>query len=57
MINQAIDMFPFNANYFNRKDILLNDLFRYDEALEAYDMAFAFSKDDVISSNKAYCML
>ena len=57
LINRAIEKFPFNPNHFNRKGIILNDLCRYDEAIEAYDRALAVSKDNNTLANKSYCMV
>ena len=57
LINQAIEKFPYNANHFNRKAIILEDLNMPEEALDVYDKALSFGPDRVIQANKAGCML
>lgn len=57
LIDDALDYLPFYPNHLNRKAIILQDLGRYDEALEFYDKALSLGSDDVISANKAECML
>ena len=57
LINQAIENYPYRSNQFNIKAIILQDLRRYEEALEFYDRALSISNDRVILANKARCML
>ena len=57
LINRAIENYPYSSNQFNIKAIILQDLRRYEEALEFYDKALSISNDRVISANKAGCML
>lgn len=57
LINQAIDINPHDANHFNRKAIILQDMRQYDYALDSYDRALSVKSDGTIRANKADCIL
>lgn len=57
LINRAMEINPPRLNDLNRKAIILQDLFRFEEAVEFYDKALALGRDDVVLANKARCLL
>ena len=56
LINQAIENFFYDLKFHNRKAMILQDMGRYEEALDVYDFALSISDDKIIRFNKASCM-
>jgi len=59
LLDSAIEIHPdCPADYYNRKAIILDDAFRYEEALKYYDMAIAKDgSDEIILKNRLGCEL
>ena len=56
-INRALEYSSTNANAWNNKAIILQDLKRFDEALNGYDRAMELGSSEIYTHNKATCLI
>ena len=52
-INEAIELDDSSAAFYNVKGIILEYMYRYDEALSCYDISLSKSRSQVVMNNKA----